>query len=312
MRLFIKHLIQFFTPICLVLGAFLIVLLVKYDSKIDPYYAKIKKVHPEGLIIGTSRAAQALDPSVWGNMYNFAFTQAFTPFDSTYFGLIKRFHPIESQNVSHVLTSPNKNKDKQKIHLITVDPWSLCSFPGDVNESGNSSFINYIEPSSMGNVNLSYLFAYMPTKWSEVVRNCFAPHRVNDNGRYVVSFNYEQMQANFRSNFKEKLIYNKKKEVYQSGYISESRLFYLNEIVNYLGHDGKVVIIQLPVHRELSAIENKFAPKFDSIIADYSKKEQIQFINLRNYHDSFHYTDGGHIWNGDAQKISKLIKHQMK
>ncbi len=311
MRNFLKRIIVFFAPLILVFGIFIAIVLLCFDSKIDSSYSKISRKHPEGLIIGTSRAAQALEPSVFGDVYNFAFTQAYSPFDSSYFELIKRFHPISVNR--NVLNKSDNFSVKQdlKLHLICVDAWSLSSFPGDKYERMNTSFVNETEPGWIDGYNFEYLFKHMPTKWSEVIENCISSNFVNPSGRFVVSFTFDQMQDNFNRSFPEKMIYNKKKEIYRFGSMSNIRLYFLKKTISYLKQDGKIVLVQLPVHRELAALEDKFAPNFDSLIKKVAQKEGIQFINLKSFHDSVHYTDGGHIWNGDALKISQMVKRRI-
>ncbi len=272
----------------------------------DPYYLKITTLHQEGLVIGTSRAAQAIEPSLFGNMYNFAFTQSFSPFDSSYFDLIKRFHPIYDSKKDRIVLNSNG-----RLHLICVDPWALCSFPGDQFESSNSSFVGKVSPPIFKNIAFSYLLKFKPTTWKDIYSNCRSAHYVNDGGRFVVDMDSLEMEQHFKLNFQNKLIYNKKKEVYLNGSVSSKRMNYFYQIVKYLQKDGKVVLVQLPVHKELAKLEDKFAPNFDALINQFASKNQVQFINLRTYHDSVKYTDGGHIWNGDALKVSGWIRSRI-
>lgn len=306
MKSYFKNSFLFVLPlILLILGGGWVVL-NRFAHKIDPYYVKLTSIHHEGLVVGTSRAAQAIEPSLFGNMYNFAFTQSFSPFDSSYFDLIKRFHPVD-YSVKDKLTSNSSSK----LHLICVDPWALCSFPGDQFESSNSSFVGKVSPPIFKNIAFSYLLKFKPTSWKEIYSNCKSSHYVNDFGRFVVDMDSIEMEQHFKLNFKNKLIYNKKKEVYLYGSISFKRLHHLNQIVNYLQKDGKVVLVQLPVHKELAKLEDKFAPNFDSLMNQFAVKNQVQFINLKTFHDSVKYTDGGHIWNGDALKVSRWIQSRI-
>lgn len=283
------------------------ILVNHFAAKIDPYYLKLSRIHSEGLVVGTSRAAQAIEPSLFGDVYNFAFTQSFSPFDSSYFDLIKRFHPISESKKDKIQRNSNN-----KLHLVCVDPWAFCSFSGDAFESSNSSFVGKVTPPWISDISFSYLIKYKPTTWKEIYRNCMSPHYVNNDGRFVVEMDSNEMEQHFKRNFKDKLSYNKKKEVYLKGRISPVRMRYFNQIVEYLQQDGKVVLVQLPVHKELSKLEDKFAPDFDSVINQFAHDNKIQFINLRTFHDSVKYTDGGHIWNGDVHKVSVWIKNKIK
>jgi len=306
MKSYFKNSFLFVLPLILLIVAGGWIILNRFAHKMDPYYLKITILHQEGLVIGTSRAAQAIEPSLFGNMYNFAFTQSFSPFDSSYFDLIKRFHPIDDSKKDRIVLNSNG-----KLHLICVDPWALCSFPGDQFESSNSSFVGKVSPPIFKNIAFSYLLKFKPTTWKDIYSNCRSAHYVNDGGRFVVDMDSLEMEQHFKLNFQNKLIYNKKKEVYLHGSVSSKRMNYFYQIVKYLQQDGKVVLVQLPVHKELAKLEDKFAPNFDALINQFASKNQVQFINLRTYHDSVKYTDGGHIWNGDALKVSRWIRSRI-
>jgi hypothetical protein len=70
---------------------YLIVIGLNYGNKFDPYYGRLTSLHPQGLIIGSSRSAQALEPKyIADNLYNFSFTLATSSYDQSYLNFIKQ------------------------------------------------------------------------------------------------------------------------------------------------------------------------------------------------------------------------------
>ena len=90
------------------------------DGYTDPFYLRFTSPKQKSLIIGTSRAAQGIRPSIMDSVldakrfnipiYNFAFTILHSPYGKTY------YNAIDSK-----LVKDNFNG----LFIVAVDPWSI-------------------------------------------------------------------------------------------------------------------------------------------------------------------------------------------
>ena len=133
------------------------------DGRFDDHYLRFTGAPRSSLIIGTSRAAQCLLPDVMnpmldragahGDLFNFAFTIAHSPFGPTYLDAIRGKLDANTKNGTF---------------LVTVDPWSLSvnkdlsaatTVPPEKDRTlGQQWFYN-------GTPNFEYLLRHAPTGW---------------------------------------------------------------------------------------------------------------------------------------------------
>lgn len=269
---------------------------INYPGYVDSSYLKFSQKHNGALIIGTSRAAQAIEPSVFGpDVYNFAFTIKTSPFDNTYVKLIKRHH-----NSSFF--------DSRRKHIICVDPWALRTFASDPNEVSNELF-EEIQDYPHALFDVFYLVRQLSLKKIiiDLITNRGGPY-VNDYGRYVVPYDSLWVKDNFEQKIPRKVLEYRSSPEYQRGYYSEHRLNCLKEIIAFLKLDGEVALIRLPVHDEIYKIESEIAGDFDSIMNDIASVNGIVYHNLMPYRNDFLYSDGNHLWSGHSVKLSEILK----
>ena len=102
------------------------------DGNSDPFYIRFTTPRQHSLILGTSRAAQGLQPSVINvlfskaqiknGIFNFSFNNPTSPYGATYFKSIQN------------KLQPNVTEG---IYIVAVDPWSISSNTQDPNDSLN-------------------------------------------------------------------------------------------------------------------------------------------------------------------------------
>ena len=102
--------------------AIILMIMSTADGNTDPFYVRFTSPKQQNMILGTSRAAQGLQPEVFDEILmrsinNFAFTIAHSPFGKVYFESIKRKH----------------NQRRGGLFVIAVDPWSISSWSSDPN-----------------------------------------------------------------------------------------------------------------------------------------------------------------------------------
>lgn len=128
----------------------------------DPFYVRFTTPKQSSLILGTSRAAQGIQPRILKkelgkDVSNYAFTLGHSPYGPTYLESIKR-----------------KLNDNEKggIFIITVDPWSVSTKDSNPNDS-----LNFVEKTlCVGNTknvhskpNFEYLYKNLKGKYSDIL-----------------------------------------------------------------------------------------------------------------------------------------------
>ena len=90
-----KKFILQLTLISIITLAAILFIMSRADGYTDPFYVRFTTEKQQNMILGTSRAAQDLQPKIFEKILkkeinNFAFTVAHSPFGEVYFESIKR------------------------------------------------------------------------------------------------------------------------------------------------------------------------------------------------------------------------------
>ncbi|QQS30397.1 MAG: hypothetical protein IPM47_05465 [Sphingobacteriales bacterium] len=297
MKRFIHKLLLFILPI------FIFIVFVSFlaGGYTDPFYVRFTTPKQKNLIIGTSRAAQGLQPEIFNkilnaNIYNYAFSVTHSPFGKVYYESILKKH----------------NKEKNGIFIITVDPWSIsswCKDPNDLNQFrenelclNNTRYVNLYP-------NLEYLYKNLNGKYIDIIlppsKNMF----LHNNGWLEVS-GIPMDSASVNQRILDKIA------TYRTEYLpktkfSQVRLDYLLQTVKYLKNYGKVFLVRLPVHRDMLEIEDKIMPDFNNVI-EKAIALSDDYLDLTTKNDDFIYTDGNHLYKSSGKEVSELIANWIK
>ena len=160
MKRFLLHTLLFL----IILLASIFVVYKLADGTTDAFYVKFSSPTQTSLIVGSSRAAQGIQPnaidSIYGcnAMYNYAFTIAQTPYGEPYYKSI----------------SSKLNKEHNKgVFILDVNPWTLSEYKSSNVNSGyreddtfiaNTYFVNL-------NPNIEYLLESFKGKNEAIIRN---------------------------------------------------------------------------------------------------------------------------------------------
>jgi hypothetical protein len=285
--------ILFFLPIFVfVIGA----IFLADGRNTDSYYLHFTSPKQQNLILGCSRAAQGLRPSVFEQVlgkrfYNYSFTMIHSPFGPTYNNSIKRkLHP----------------DTKNGVFIITVEPWPISSISSKPNDPetfrekslclDNTKIVN-IKP------NPFYVIKNLNGQFYDIWANKESNVVLHDNGWLEV--NVDMDSAVVEERIKEKV------EIYQDEYIqqfkfSDLRLEYLIGLIEFLNEHGKVYLLRLPFHPEMKALEDQFMPDFD-IKIQKAIELSAGNLDLTNKNSEFIYTDGNHLHKEDAVEVSRMV-----
>ncbi|MCB0445526.1 MAG: hypothetical protein KDC68_07740 [Gelidibacter sp.] len=266
------------------------------DGHFDPFYKRFTSAKQSSLILGSSRVAQGLMPSVFDNtfgnktFYNYGFTYNTCPFGPTYLKSIKSKFDTHSKN---------------DMFIIAVDPWVISSDGINPNDSlqfdESESFLGKITSVNC-NPNLSYLIKGYSDMYVKMLYNK-SPYFLHDDGwlEVTVDLTTEQHQKMIDKTVKD---YIKKCDTYK---YSKVRLDYLKKTILYLKQYGTVYLVRLPVGTEMIAIENQLIPDFDAKIYELSQATSINYINLFKDTTKYDYIDGHHLTKESSLLISKKV-----
>jgi len=289
---------KFVVRLLIVLGLFLSVLiyiLSMADGYTDAFYMRFTSPQQNNLIIGTSRAAQGLQPKVLDSIlkrsiYNFAFTIAHSPYGPTYYDKIKK---------------KLKKDIKDGFFIVAVDPWSISSRTQDPNDFENFKELKLCLGNTYStniNPNIEYLIRNFEGQYLTLLSQKKSKSYLHHNGWLEVSVRMDSIANKLRL---DKAInrYNKNLNAYK---FSSYRLQYLLKIVGLLKQHGEVYLVRLPIHNEIMMIEEKLMPDFDNKIAAVIESADAYF-DFTNKNGGYLYTDGNHLYKDSGKLVSEQI-----
>jgi len=271
-------------------------------NDVDSFYERFTVKKQSSLILGSSRAAQAIEPEVLirklklkNGIYNYAFTLSPAKWGPPYLKSIKK-----------KLIENNKTDN---IFILECNPWSFYSKPDNIGEFPEKNSIpNSIIWPNM-NPNLEYFFGGLQYPNMHLIASKLIcdkePTFVNEFGRLVINLKYDSL--NILKKMKNKLkIYESK---YRNEVIDSTRFFYLNETVNFLSKKGKVYLVRLPISNQMLSLEEKLISDFDGKMDDV---QNANYINLKSLSNDLITTDGNHLHNKFTGTITNILADSIK
>ena len=268
----------------------------------DPFYNRFTTPKQKNLILGTSRAAQGLHPSIFKKMLNidisnYAFTVAHSPFGPKYLESIKK----------------KITKDTGAIFIVTVDPWSISSWCDNPNDPtffrenklsvANMEIVNW-------NPNWEYLFKNIQDNFYDVlISNKLKFMYLHKDGWLEVK-NIPMDSLSVNKRIKNKIRTYKEKHLPKTKF-SSYRLKYLINTITFLNEYGNVILVRLPVHKSMREIENKLMPNYDTIIKEAILESEF-YLDLTKYKKNFLFTDGNHLYRSSGKEVSEIISKEIK
>lgn len=287
---------------CLVLGAITAVALTRaVRGRVDSFYPKF--THPaRSLVVGSSRAAQALDPGVLPGatpFLNFAFTNANSPYGPVYLRAIQRKVLPDTRDglflleVTPTLLSIDSRLEREDIRHFRENDLTL-----------DRQFLFNLDPN----------FDYLLRNFREPLYRLLSPRRqqsierAHANGWIEIRLPDDsaartaRQQAGLRGYA----------DVFARYRWSPLRVKWLRESIATLRPHGRVVLVRLPVSPGMAEMEAAYRPTFDTELSVLAREEGAEFLNLIG--DSAHYetTDSNHLTHESAQRCSRVIAERLR
>ena len=271
---------------------------------LDPFYTRFTTPPAASLVLGTSRAAQAVQPAVLrarlgqryeGPWLNYAFTAMHSPYGPSYVASIRR------------KLAPSA---RHGLFVVAVDPWALSllktqralettKLPEDDQMIGQLSLVNQ-------NPNFEYLAHYLTAPlyhafFTDTVR---ATERLHRDGWLEIQLPSPTTDSvRYRERLAEKLVTYRR--LSHTSYLAPTRLASLRQLIALLQPHGQVVLVRLPTGAGLAAIEQQYQPQFDQLMQQVSASFGVPYLNYIS--QPYPTTDGNHLWHGATRAFSQRL-----
>lgn len=280
---------------------FLAGLIYFVDGKSDYYYLRFTSNKQSSLILGTSVAAQGIQPRVLNDVlkgqsfelpiYNFAFTRIYSPYGKHYLECVKKKLDTNYSN---------------GVFILSVTPWDISV------KKENSSDDEELFPekgtmiTEIRNVNIKPNFEYLNKCYSKPYYKLFIKnptYEMHEDGWSEVSPPMDSISVNKRiaskvNKFKEDDIVNYK--------FSENRYNSFIQTIEYLKNYGTVYIVCLPLSKEINELNQIYMPDFKNKIHQVAAVQAVDFFDYSS-EDGYQTTDGYHLYKESGKEISKKI-----
>lgn len=305
MKLFLKWFVLFM----LFPAAVFVITMYRADGRTDPYYLRFTTPRQSSLILGTSRAAQGIQPHILDsvlnangravNIFNYSFAIGYSNYGPAYYESIKKKLDPEAQN---------------GVFILAVDPWGIASDKASVKVGKPEHEWTFLR--TLNNVNMDPNVEYLLEEYDKPLLNILAPdpRKVDDrlllhhDGWLETNLDISPSAVSERTS--------KKVREYRDTRLNSSapspwRLGYLAMTVDLLQKHGTVILVRLPVHSTMLALEDKLMPTFDRTMELLAERKHIRYIVYPVNDEEWSFTDGNHLVPHDGAKVSKLIAAEL-
>lgn len=304
-----KFILKILFFVCLLLLAFFLCISFA-DGTTDSSYLKFTSPKQKSFILGTSRAAQGLQPKIFDSilntsLYNFAFTIEQSPYGPTY------LHSIQKKLDFNT---------KDGIFILSVDPWSISSKTENPNDSihfreltlclGNTSNMNQ-------HPNYEYLLKNLQGQFYTIFTNKFFYNVLgkdkpkaflHEDGWLELFVPMDSVELNKRVTHQ---IEDYKNNILPQFQFSNLRLNYLKQTIQFLKKHGKVYLVRLPVHPKMMALDQKLIPDFNTKMNSLVPLADA-YLDLTSTTADCTFIDGNHLYKTSGKEISKNIAEWIK
>ncbi|MFC1586121.1 hypothetical protein ACFL5V_11275 [Fibrobacterota bacterium] len=274
----------------------------------DYYYLKFTTSNQKSLILGTSRALQGILPSVLnelsekkfeGPVYNYAFTLGTGSMGpSYYYSIMKKLD----------------KSVKNGLFIIEINPMSISTSLQNTGDHDSlfrerMAFVAKMERVNQ-NPNIEYLWNYFNYPlFNMLLKNIKKKARLCDDGWLEINTNITKNKKRLSLVSQQTIKEYEKK--FKSNKLSQTRISWLGKLMRDLSQYGRVVLIRLPVDREMADKEDQYFPDFDKQIQKVAVKNNVIYFKIETGPE-FQTIDGNHLSQESAKKVTIIIRNIIK
>jgi hypothetical protein len=89
--------------------------------------------------------------------------------------------------------------------------------------------------------------------------------------------------------------------------LSETRLYFLDKIVNLLQKYGDVYLIRMPVSKQMADLEQQKFPGFDEKIFAIANKYQVRYFNFIDASGQYITIDTHHLYKEESERFTAQL-----
>lgn len=256
------------------------------SGRIGDVYPRVSSPLQQSLVIGTSRAAQAVNPQLINatlkdvyspTLYNFSFHLDASSYNEVYEAAIyKKLAPHDG--LKHLF-------------VLTVDPWALRNLDSVPRELALRSY--------SARPNVEYIVKNFSRSWfSPLPTHSF----VNENGRTEVDY-APKTKKEWEKRVEMRLMaYKDMAKNYSYSTKSQS---ILERLIQNLGKRGTVCLVRIPTSQPMKNLEHKICPRFDMLMNIVAQRHGIAYYNFTE--TNYATTDGNHLTQNDGNRFSAAL-----
>lgn len=291
-----KFLKQLFIFSILPIAVFIVTSIIYADGFIDPFYLRFTTQKQKNLIIGSSRAAQGIIPSILKSnlkkdFFNYSFTINHSPYGEVYYNSIKK--------------KLDKNS-KNGIYIICVDPFGITSY---TSSDGTEILNTEVILSNMYFVNSKPNFEFIIkngiSPWREIFRKSNPKQKIELHQDGWLEVNFLWNKSDYIK--KQKTCLEEYYNMHTKKVYSKNRVFYLKKIIELFKKHGDVYLVRLPTSKEMYELELKFMPNFNHIISGISQEYKVKYIDFSLEYNQYQTTDGNHLYYKSGKKFTQAL-----
>ncbi len=266
----------------------------------DGAYLKIASPAKTSLILGTSRAAQGLYPKAFpsdskrfeGDVYNFAFTSATSPWGRTYLRAIE------------MKLAPKG--DLPGLFVMEVSPLAFTVKPKDGLRE-DKSFLARLRSVTMS-PNPEYPF-YESERGPDILEGLLqmtfgtVRERLHADGWLEITLS--DLESRYPTRLKQKV--HQIEASLKVAVESPVRWEYFQRTLAMLETRGNVCVVRLPVAPEVLALEQQRYPEFNEKIGVLARASGSHYVDLTDLSASVTTTDGSHLAKNSAPVVTREL-----
>ena len=288
-----------------------ITVLMLGNGKIDGFYLRFTTPKQHSLVVGNSRAAQGIVPSVvdeylsglnfQGPLFNFGFSLSTSPYGPYYLASIRKKLDFSTRN---------------GLFILSVDPWSISREAHLTDKDTTYFFESKSLPYNMHFVNSSpnieYLFKNYYKGWGDmIVANTVRTVQAELHPDGWLEVTIPMNKAKHDARIKDKVQRYRSENFYAKTF-SPVRLDYLKKTIRFLKARGQVYLVRIPLDHRLAEIEHEYLPEFDQLMEKCSAETDVPYLNYFADNELYQTTDGNHLYKESAKLFSKKLAEDIR
>ena len=309
MKKFLFFLLSVATPAVTMLWALWVLPLLLSPEK-DPNLGRLFHHNHSGLICGTSRTEQGIDPEHLSRqcpdlagVYNYSFNLGDSPWSSQYASAITHKLKQSTESSTGVL-------------ILSLDPWSLHN-----SKPNPSPFLGTLSNSAWIQTHL-YAMSTSPLQnmtgnsQKEISKALLTALRTKRTNKTLLHPNGWLPNTRYRDSSFTALETKKKIESYQALYPrvdtwpeEEAMTAIQNTIRTFkdLKPTGTVILIRPPVRPEMLLLEDTIYPELNQIAKSIAVENDALFFDCNTISDGLVFNDAHHLYHESAQILSTRL-----